>query len=579
MANLITEQKTILELFSDKKSKFLIPDYQRPYAWGDNECQTLWDDVFAFAIPENDVSKFDTHDEYFLGPIVTFKNSEEKLEVIDGQQRLTTLLLLLRAFYSHFGKMKDAKSEETRKNIAKCIWETDEFDEPNTDKIKIDSEVFSEDYRNELITILKTGATSSTQKSKYAENYSFFMDKIDEFLSEFPTYFAYLPNRLMKNCILLPIEADSQDTALRIFSTLNDRGKPLSDTDIFKAQLYKYYSDKGQKDQFINRWKVLEETCDRIFKSQSDSPMDELFTRYMYYARAKQGIKQSTVEGLRKFYERNKYELLKNDKILNNLELLATFWELIEDQDECFSDEVLKQLSILSYAPNSMWTYMLSAYFMTYKNEDNKLDNDKLYLFLDKIIAFIWLYAVMRPGLVQLRTPVFNEMIKLVNGEEINFSDYKFDESQIRKMFTLYEFTNLRPITKSMLVWWCYTYDSQVILPADFVFDIEHIFAKQREKEENILTNKANLESLGNKILLEKSINIRASDFRFKDKKRRYEGYELTNGKKKPGSIIYEFKELIQEEDFTESDIENRKNKIIEAFIEFLKKNQLVKPF
>ena len=43
MANLIVEQKTIKDLFQDKKSNFLIPDYQRPYAWGETECQTLWD--------------------------------------------------------------------------------------------------------------------------------------------------------------------------------------------------------------------------------------------------------------------------------------------------------------------------------------------------------------------------------------------------------------------------------------------------------------------------------------------------------------------------------------------------------
>ncbi|MDD6975441.1 MAG: DUF262 domain-containing protein [Bacteroidales bacterium] len=53
----------------------------------------------AIAIPENDYQKFKSGDEYFLGPIVTFKNSDGKLEIIDGQQRLTTLMLLLRALY------------------------------------------------------------------------------------------------------------------------------------------------------------------------------------------------------------------------------------------------------------------------------------------------------------------------------------------------------------------------------------------------------------------------------------------------------------------------------------------------
>lgn len=113
MSKLNIDQQTIKELFTNKRADFLIPDYQRPYAWDISECQTLWDDIFLFAFPEDDFSKFDPEgDEYFLGPIVTFKNSANKLEIIDGQQRLTTLMLLLRAFYSFFGNMKDDNSKK-----------------------------------------------------------------------------------------------------------------------------------------------------------------------------------------------------------------------------------------------------------------------------------------------------------------------------------------------------------------------------------------------------------------------------------------------------------------------------------
>ncbi|MBR2433388.1 MAG: DUF262 domain-containing protein, partial [Clostridia bacterium] len=129
MSKLNVDQKTVKELFENKKSDFLIPDYQRPYAWSETECLTLWDDIFAFAFPDNDFSKFDSNnDEYYLGPIVTFKNEDGKMEIIDGQQRLTTLMLLLRAFYSKFGNMQDDNSKATRENIEKCIWKTDEFD-------------------------------------------------------------------------------------------------------------------------------------------------------------------------------------------------------------------------------------------------------------------------------------------------------------------------------------------------------------------------------------------------------------------------------------------------------------------
>ena len=74
MAKLNIDQKTVYGLFSDKRSDFLIPDYQRPYAWSRDQCMTLWDDVVSFAIPEGNEDSFDDNEEYFLGPIVTFRN-------------------------------------------------------------------------------------------------------------------------------------------------------------------------------------------------------------------------------------------------------------------------------------------------------------------------------------------------------------------------------------------------------------------------------------------------------------------------------------------------------------------------
>ena len=54
MSKLNIDQNSIKQLFDDKKSDFIIPDYQRPYAWGYEECQTLWEDIFDFAFPDND---------------------------------------------------------------------------------------------------------------------------------------------------------------------------------------------------------------------------------------------------------------------------------------------------------------------------------------------------------------------------------------------------------------------------------------------------------------------------------------------------------------------------------------------
>lgn len=579
MSKLNVDQKTIWLLFSDKKADFLIPDYQRPYAWEEEQCQTLWDDIFAFAFPDNNSDKFNSDDEYFLGSIVIFENDKGKKEVIDGQQRLTTLMLLLRAFYAKFGNMKDENSIRTSERIAQCIWKTNEFGQPNLDELKINSEVATDNDKEEFLQILKTGKMDKVQKSNYAKNYRFFQEKIENFLSEYPSYFAYLPTRILNNCILLPIEAESQDTALRIFSTLNDRGLPLSDADIFKAQFYKYYSDKNQKDTFIEQWKKLEEITTSIFKPLNGTPMDELFTRYMYFLRAKQGIKSSTTEALRKFYEKNNYSILKQDETLSNLKILADFWNNVYTQNpDKFSPNILRKLFILNYAPNGMWTYFLSVYFLHNKNGNNQLDEKPLEDFLDKTIAFIWAYAFTNPGVNALRTPIYAEMINIVNNKSVTFDEHKFDENTLRTTINNFEFNNLRPITRSMLTWWAFKDENQEIPKININFDIEHIFSKKRQENENTLSNTKLIESLGNKSLLEKTINIRASDYRFSDKIKYYKGFINDKDKKIEGTMISELIQLANTKtDFTEEDIIERNEKIVNEFINFLKQKKLLK--
>lgn len=578
MSKLNVDQKTVKELFSNKKTDFLIPDYQRPYAWTEIECATLWDDIFSFAFPDNDYSRFDSdNDEYFLGPIVTFKNDDGKLEVIDGQQRLTTLMLLLRAFYAKFGNMQDENSKTTRSNIEKCIWKTDEFGKPNLAALKINSEVATDNEKEEFLSILKTGIAAKERKSTYAVNYRFFQEKIDWFLQTYPGYFSYLPTRILNNCILLPIEAESQDTALRIFSTLNDRGKPLSDSDIFKAQFYKFFADRGEKNRFIKEWKELEELTEKIFHPISGTPMDELFTRYMYFERAKMGIKSSTTEALRKFYEKDSYSLLKSADTFKNLMTLASFWnDVAQQNDDRFSERVLRRLFVLNYAPNGMWTYFVSVYFMQNKDHEGILDDEAFYTFLNKITAFIWTYAVTNPGVNALRTPVYAEMVNVVNNKPVEFSDFKFDVHAVRNHLSNFGFYNARPITKSMLAWWAFHDDHQGLLSLETVLEIEHIYARNRNEKEHTLSDAKSVDRLGNKSLLEKRINIRASDYRFVDKMTYYKGYVNRRGQQKEATRIRELLELSAgTTDFTEADIFERNERIISTFLMYLSENGL----
>ena len=177
-----------------------------------------------------------------------------------------------------------------------------------------------------------------------------------------------------------------------------------------------------------------------------------------------------------------------------------------------------------------------------------------------------------------MRTTVYAEMVKIIKGEEVTFSDFKFSEERYRAQITNYVFNNSRAITKSMITWWAFQHDNQSLLSLETRFDIEHIYARNRRDKEKSLSNSQNVEILGNKVLLEKRLNIRASDYRFVDKVKYYKGFTTANGQEKNGSQIVELAEISNSySDFTETDIINRNSKIIDSFVNFLRANQLLK--
>ena len=572
MSDLNISKKTIGELFS-KNITFIIPDYQRPYSWDKDTCETLWEDLKDFAFPENNYlgDGFNDEDEYFLGTIVTFKKSAKENEVIDGQQRLTTILLFLRAFYEAFGD----KSSDNCKEIAKCIWRIKMDYTPDTEHCKIKSVVATDDDIAEFNKIIATGETTKGNKSNYAENYRFFQNK---FAKLPPNEFIPFSSIILNNCIIMPIESNSQSTAFRIFTTLNDRGMPLSDSDIFKSQFYKFFQSQGdtKKDNFVKRWKELETICNELFHPRRGTPTDDLFMKYMYYLLAKEKTKSDTFKGLRIYYEQKDYEILKNAQVFYDLEILANFWNDIALRDtERFSPQILKRLYVLSYAPYSIWENIVSLYFMGNKDSQGNLDDEKFYKFLNKITAFFLMQAIVQPGVQSVRRPFFLEFQNILHGKELGFEQFKQNENLVRDIFSKTKFSQSKAITRAMLAWWTFQNENQELPPIDAKLEIEHIFAKKRAESEP-LKNPDNLELLGNKSLLEKRINIYAANLPFANKKKYYLGQ--TGKKNETPTFNFElFNLTINKYDFIEKDIISRNEKIFEGFINYLEENNLLK--
>ena len=571
MSTLTAENKTIYSLLSSKGTSFLIPDYQRPYSWGIQECEALWDDLYSYAIPEGNIDNYSDDHGYFLGTIIVYKNNN-RLEIIDGQQRLTSLYLLLRALYDKFFGMLDEKSTSTREMIGKCLWQTDMYDRAQIGQIRLDSEVATDESRDEFKSIVNTGKTVEDCVSNYTRNFLFFKQQVDRTASEQPSYLAPLAARILLSVNLLPIEADSQDTALRIFSTLNDRGMPLSDSDIFKSQLYRYYSSLGRKDEFISRWKDLERDANLVFSPRKGTPLDELFAKYMYFIRAKNGITGNQTCGLRDFYSQNNYKLLHEDNCLDDLESLIGFWKQIYSQED-FSDRVLNRLFVLKYSTNNVWTYILSVWFMVNRDDDNKVSENDLYQFLNILTAFLLTCSLAKEPIGSVRSMMLREILNIVQHRPLTFSNYKLKTSQFKTNCKPGNFSNARPITKFVLAWWAFEDPYQRVLPIDTALEIEHIYSVRRNKIRP-LRSRGLLDSLGNKSLIEKRINIRASDYNFSDKRLCYQG--MTEGSntivKEPTQIRDLYTLAVNNADFTENQIVQRNNKIHQALQSYLEK-------
>ena len=243
----------------------------------------------------------------------------------------------------------------------------------------------------------------------------------------------------------------------------------------------------------------------------------------MYYERADAHIKDSTKEGLRSCYEnfdkiskKTKDRLLRTEhrRVFENLIVLADFWNAVADQDEDrFSQRVLKRLFVLDYAPNSAWTIITSVYFMYNKRPDGSLDEERFYIFLGKITAFIWSSAIIGSSVNHLRTPLYREMVSIISGSDITFEGYKFDFDELKSRIQKFPFSGRTKITRSVLAWWAMQDHQQPVLSLTAVFETEHISKKGRT------INPAAYEMLGNKSLLESKIKSAASVFGFSEKK------------------------------------------------------------
>jgi uncharacterized protein with ParB-like and HNH nuclease domain len=556
MAELNVTRKSISKLLSEMQSKtFIVPDFQRPYKWDVEKCETLWNDIVSFYSEKTD------GDEYFLGTIVTCKKeSPNEVDIIDGQQRITSFFLLLRAFYKKLENMKeDDNIIGLKSQIAPCIWNVNEISRKVTDKsqIHIQSRVATENNNEVFHSILKDGAYNEKNEDAYTENYRFFLSKCEEYARDNPTNWQPLCVTILEKCIVLPIECINEDIALTIFSTLNDRGLPLSDSDIFKAKIYRFQANNADREVFATKWKELTDTAEN-----GSFTLDDLFRYYSHYIRAKSHDKSKEI-GLRKFYSGagDKYDKLKYPELITEISSLGDFWFTINSFETKLNDidkisiEAQKYLHCLQCYPNEFWKYITSVFYFENIKRDSFVSTFPD--FLKKLTAFLYVKFIQKPTVNAIKDDIYQGCIDLCNNS-LNFKmslDQTF-KAQISSAFSF-------KIAKGLILLHAYQNSEQKSLISE-KFEIEHIFPRNWQNTNYNGWEKTDasiyLEKFGNKTAIEKKINIQAGNEYFGRKKVKYSASKVAN--------VLELSKY-GKNDWTKEDIELRETKFADDIYSF----------
>ena len=399
-------QTTIADVFSITSDKvYKIPKYQREYTWGIKEWDALFNDV-----TENDFG-------YFLGSYICVNSGSLNgtvLEVIDGQQRFSTITLLLAALYSELAKCRNDMDEEDLSELSNLRNELankkQKFTASGGKITEYNQRLFlqkqnsnDEDYTyilsdNGIITAKQTKPLNFGNR-RIAKAYRHFVklitDEVYEIKSENPNITdigaLFQIVRKFESAVLVGIEVDTNKDAYMLFESLNHRGVPLSALDLIKNSLIAQAENSADADNAYEQWKQILKAVgqddysvqERFFRQFYNAFRDELNTPYKSTDKKYYLGYLATRTTLIDIYEK----MIKNDyhALLEDLSEKAAKYSIIVNNtdDEYVYTSSLQNLARISGAPS----YLLLMYLLTNQNVLSLSDED-IKAIVDNLIIF-----------------------------------------------------------------------------------------------------------------------------------------------------------------------------------------------
>ncbi|MBR2228198.1 MAG: DUF262 domain-containing protein [Bacteroidales bacterium] len=260
----------------DASFHYVIPKYQREYTWSYKEWEALYDDIT------------DNQEGYFIGSIICINTGDSiypRLEVIDGQQRLTTLCLLLLAIYRRLNEHREEMDED---DLFEISWIRKALlNSGNGNGLILQPQVQNSNLDDFSTVMYENGILKYAKKVSYyghrkiARCFNYFLYKIDLDLNESDNPVATLLEIKKKVCnaMLVKIEVNTHSDAYILFESLNNRGTPLTAIDLMKNLIMARAEKVGLTvDECFEQWKELLEDLTDDYATQ------ERFFRYYYNA-------------------------------------------------------------------------------------------------------------------------------------------------------------------------------------------------------------------------------------------------------------------------------------------------------
>jgi hypothetical protein len=378
--------------------EYVIPSYQRPYAWTIDQASELFDDLFDFYRSEPEEG-------YFLGSIVLIKEeSEPHAEVIDGQQRLTTLTILLSALASI---LEGTQRDTLRTYIREPGNEFEGLEpKPRLTLRERDAAFFSKFVQAldfEGLCALDDKNLENESQINIKKNSQLFLKRIETTLGnrgeEIKGFVAFL----LQRCFLVAVSTPSQQSAFRVFSVMNSRGLDLQPTDIIKADIIGKLATDNEREEYNERWEDMEVELGR-------GGFNDLFT-YVRMIYAKEKAKKSLLEEFRTHVLStvSEPEALISDVLEPYASALATV-RTANYEAVSHADEVNKYLRWLNRIDNSDWMPAAILFLSANKNVPEYVE--WFFSRLERLAAFMHLCALN----INQRIERYNDVIEALQG-------------------------------------------------------------------------------------------------------------------------------------------------------------------